>query len=115
MTVILAQNNELVELRLEGELTESGTTRSTWYAGVISVKGSRLVLQLAGATFADRAGVRLLRDLEVEGWPGCETVGDYTLVRVMNKSVTAIAIERDLALICLTCLLKRLCHSDAGR
>ena len=52
-----SQNNDLVELCVEGELTELTTHEveqlSRGYLGV----GCKLVLRLAGATFADRAYV----------------------------------------------------------
>src|SRR5260370_13922323 len=62
-----SQNNDLVELRVEGELTESTTHEleqlSRSYLGL----ERKLVLRLAGATFADRTGVALLRSLEKKG------------------------------------------------
>jgi RNA polymerase sigma-70 factor, ECF subfamily len=57
----------MVELRVEGELTESTTHElaqlSRSYLGV----ECKLVLRLAGATFADRTGVELLRNLQKKG------------------------------------------------
>jgi RNA polymerase sigma-70 factor, ECF subfamily len=67
LRITTSQNNDLVELRVEGELTESTTHEleqlSRSYLGV----ECKLVLRLAGATFADRTGVDLLRSLEKKG------------------------------------------------
>ena len=67
LRVTASQNNELVELRVEGELTESTTHEVDWLCRRYLGDGCKLVLQLAGATFADRTGVRLLRDLKGKG------------------------------------------------
>jgi RNA polymerase sigma-70 factor, ECF subfamily len=67
LRITTSQNNDLVELRVEGELTESTTHElaqlSRSYLGV----ECKLVLRLAGATFADRTGVELLRNLQKKG------------------------------------------------
>jgi RNA polymerase sigma-70 factor (ECF subfamily) len=67
LRITISQNNDLVELRVEGELTESTTYEleqlSRSYLGV----ECKLVLQLAGATFADQTGVALLRNLQKKG------------------------------------------------
>jgi RNA polymerase sigma-70 factor (ECF subfamily) len=67
LRITTSQNNDLVELRVEGELTESTTHElaqlSRSYLGV----ECKLVLRLAGATFADRTGVALLRNLQKQG------------------------------------------------
>jgi RNA polymerase sigma-70 factor (ECF subfamily) len=68
----------LVELRVEGELTESTTHEleqlSRSYLGV----ECKLVLRLAGATFADRTGVDLLRSLEKKGVMLAECSGFFS-------------------------------------
>src|SRR5260370_26751045 len=73
-----SQNNDLVELRVEGELTESTTHEleqlSRSYLGV----ECKLVLRLAGATFADRTGVDLLRSLEKKGVMLAECSGFFS-------------------------------------
>jgi RNA polymerase sigma-70 factor (ECF subfamily) len=67
LRITTSQNNDLVELRVEGELTESTTHEleqlSRSYLGV----ERKLVLRLAGATFADRTGVELLCNLQKKG------------------------------------------------
>ena len=67
LRITTSQSNDLVELRVEGELTESTTHQleqlSRSYLGV----ECKLVLQLAGATFADQTGVALLRNLQKKG------------------------------------------------
>jgi hypothetical protein len=67
LRITTSQNNDLLELRVEGEPTESTTHEleqlSRSYLGV----ECRLVLRLAGATFADRTGVELLRNLQKQG------------------------------------------------
>jgi len=67
LRITTSQSNDLVELRVEGELTESTTHEleqlSRSYLGV----ECKLVLQLAGATFADQTGVALLRNLQKKG------------------------------------------------
>jgi RNA polymerase sigma-70 factor, ECF subfamily len=67
LRVTASQNNELVELRVEGELTESTTHEVDRLCSRYLSEGCKLVLQLGGATFADRTGVRLLRDLQGKG------------------------------------------------
>jgi RNA polymerase sigma-70 factor, ECF subfamily len=67
LRITTSQSNDRIELRIEGELTESTTHEleqlSRSYLGV----ECRLVLRLAGATFADRTGVALLRNLQKQG------------------------------------------------
>jgi RNA polymerase sigma-70 factor, ECF subfamily len=67
LRITTSQNNQLVELRVEGELTESTAREleqlSRGYLGA----GRKVVLRLAGATFADRTGVELLRNLQKSG------------------------------------------------
>jgi RNA polymerase sigma-70 factor (ECF subfamily) len=62
-----SQNNDLVELRVEGELTESTTQELEQLSRSHLGAGCKVVLRLAGATFADRAGVELLRNLQKKG------------------------------------------------
>ncbi len=65
--VTTSQNNEMVELRVEGELTESSSHEVDRVCRRYLGEGCKLVLQLAGATYADRTGVKLLRDLQEKG------------------------------------------------
>jgi RNA polymerase sigma-70 factor, ECF subfamily len=78
LRITTSQDNDLVELRVEGELTESTTHEleqlSRSYLGV----GCKLVLRLAGATFADRTGVDLLRSLEKKGVMLAECSGFFS-------------------------------------
>ena len=78
LRITTSQNNDLVELRVEGELTESTTHEleqlSRSYLGV----GCKLVLRLAGVTFADRTGVDLLRSLEKKGVMLAECSGFFS-------------------------------------
>jgi RNA polymerase sigma-70 factor, ECF subfamily len=62
-----SQNNDLVELRVEGELTESTTHEVEQLSRSYLGAGRKVVLRLAGATFADRTGVELLRNLQRKG------------------------------------------------
>jgi RNA polymerase sigma-70 factor (ECF subfamily) len=62
-----SQNNDLVELRVEGELTETTTHEVEQLSRSHLGAGRKVILQLAGATFADRTGVDLLRDLQKKG------------------------------------------------
>jgi RNA polymerase sigma-70 factor, ECF subfamily len=78
LRITTSQNNDLVELRVEGELTESTTHEleqlSRSYLGL----ERKLVLRLAGATFADRTGVDLLRSLEKKGVMLAECSGFFS-------------------------------------
>lgn len=78
LRITTSQNNDLVELRVEGELTESTTHEleqlSRSYLGL----ECKLVLRLAGATFADRTGVDLLRSLEKKGVMLAECSGFFS-------------------------------------
>jgi hypothetical protein len=67
LRVTTSQNNDLVELRVEGELTESTTREVEELCQGYLNEDCKLVLRLAGATFADRTGVKLLRDLQRKG------------------------------------------------
>lgn len=67
LRVTASQNNQTVELRIEGELTESSTHEVERVCRGYFGEGRKLVLQLAGTTFADRAGVELLHDLTGRG------------------------------------------------
>jgi RNA polymerase sigma-70 factor (ECF subfamily) len=67
LRVTTSQSNDLVELRVEGELTESTTHEVEELCRSYLNDGRKLVLRLAGATFADRTGVKLLRDLQKKG------------------------------------------------
>lgn len=67
LRVTASQNNQTVELRVEGELTESTTEEVERLCRSYLGGGCKLALQLAGATFADRAGVELLHDLKGRG------------------------------------------------
>jgi RNA polymerase sigma-70 factor (ECF subfamily) len=67
LRVTTSQNNDLVELRVEGELTESTTHEVEELSRNYLGTGCKIVLRLAGATFADRTGVELLRNLQKKG------------------------------------------------
>jgi RNA polymerase sigma-70 factor (ECF subfamily) len=67
LRVTTSLNNELAELRVEGELTQSTTHEVERLCRNYLGEGRKLVLRLAGATFADSTGVNLLRDLEGKG------------------------------------------------
>jgi RNA polymerase sigma-70 factor, ECF subfamily len=62
-----SQNNDLVELRVEGEITELTTNEVEQLSRSHLGARRKVILQLAGATFADRTGVNLLRDLQKKG------------------------------------------------
>src|SRR5712675_416186 len=62
-----SQNNDMVELRVEGELTETTTYEVDQLSRGHLGAGRKVVLRLAGATFADRTGVELLRHLQKKG------------------------------------------------
>ena len=66
LRVTTSQNDNLVELRIEGELTESTAHEVERLCHGYLGEGRKLALQLAGATFADRAGTALLRDAQEE-------------------------------------------------
>jgi len=57
----------MVELRVEGELTETTAYEVDQLVRGHLGAGRKVLLRLAGATFADRTGVALLRDLEKKG------------------------------------------------
>jgi RNA polymerase sigma-70 factor (ECF subfamily) len=67
LRVTTSLDNELAELRVEGELTQSTTHDVERLCRTYLGEGRKLVLRLAGATFADSTGVKLLRDLEGKG------------------------------------------------
>jgi RNA polymerase sigma-70 factor, ECF subfamily len=67
LRVTTSQNDNFVELRIEGELTQSTTQEVERLCRSYLSEGRKLALQLAGATFADRAGTALLRDLKKRG------------------------------------------------
>jgi len=67
LRVTTSQNDDLVELRVEGELTESTTHEVEELSRSYLGAGCKIVLRLAGATFADRTGVELLRNLQKKG------------------------------------------------
>jgi RNA polymerase sigma-70 factor, ECF subfamily len=67
LRVTTSQNDNLVELRVEGELTESTTHEVEQLSRSYLGAGCQVVLRLAGATFADRTGVELLRNLQKKG------------------------------------------------
>jgi RNA polymerase sigma-70 factor (ECF subfamily) len=67
LRVTASQNDNLVELRVEGELTESTTHEVEELSRSYLGAGCQVVLRLAGATFADRTGVELLRNLQKKG------------------------------------------------
>ena len=67
LRVTTSQNNDLVELRIEGELTETTTHEVDQLSRSHLGAGRKVVLRLAGATFADRTGVALLRNLQKRG------------------------------------------------
>jgi RNA polymerase sigma-70 factor, ECF subfamily len=57
----------MVELRVEGELTETTTYEVDQLSRGHLGAGRKVVLRLVGATFADRTGVALLRNLQKKG------------------------------------------------
>ena len=67
LRITTSQNNDLVELRVEGELTESTTQELEQLSRNYLRAECKVVLHLAGATFADRTGVELLRNLQKTG------------------------------------------------
>jgi RNA polymerase sigma-70 factor (ECF subfamily) len=67
LRITASQNNDLVELRVEGELTESTTHELEQLSRIYLGAECKVVLRLAGATFADRTGVELLRNLQKKG------------------------------------------------
>jgi RNA polymerase sigma-70 factor, ECF subfamily len=67
LRITTSENDNLVELRVEGDLTQSTTQEVERLCGAYLGEGRKLTLQLAGATFADRAGAELLRDLKKRG------------------------------------------------
>ncbi len=67
LRITTSENDNLVELRIEGELTQSTTLEVERLCRGYLGEGRKLALQLAGATFADRAGAELLRDLKKRG------------------------------------------------
>ena len=95
LRITTSQSNDRIELRVEGELTESTTHEleqlSRSYLGV----GCKLVLRLAGATFADRTGVDLLRSLEKKGVMLAECSGFFSeLLHGKPESSFVLAGER---------------------
>jgi RNA polymerase sigma-70 factor (ECF subfamily) len=67
LRVTASLNNELAELRVEGEVTQSTMHEVERLCRTYVDEGRKLKLRLAGATFADSLGVKLLRDLEGRG------------------------------------------------
>jgi RNA polymerase sigma-70 factor (ECF subfamily) len=67
LRITTTQNDNLVELRVEGELTESTTHEVEQLSRSYLGAGCQIVFRLAGATFADRTGVELLRTLQKKG------------------------------------------------
>jgi RNA polymerase sigma-70 factor (ECF subfamily) len=67
LKVTTSLSNDLAELRVEGELTQSTAREVEWLCQNYLDQGRMLVLQLAGATFADTTGVKLLRELRGRG------------------------------------------------
>jgi RNA polymerase sigma-70 factor, ECF subfamily len=67
LRITTSQKNDLVELRVEGELTESTTHELEQLSRDYLRAECKVVLRLAGATFADRTGVELLRNLQKKG------------------------------------------------
>ena len=67
LRVTTSLNDELAELRVEGELTQSTAHEVERLCGTYLGEGRRLVLRLGGATFADVTGVKLLRELRGRG------------------------------------------------
>ena len=67
LRITTSQNHDLVELRVEGELTESTTRELEQLSRNYLGSECKVVLRLAGATFADRTGVELLRNLQKQG------------------------------------------------
>ena len=67
LRITTSENDNLIELRIEGDLTQSTTQEVERLCRGYLGEGRKLTLQLAGATFADRAGAELLRDLKKRG------------------------------------------------
>jgi RNA polymerase sigma-70 factor (ECF subfamily) len=67
LRITASQDNDLVELRVEGELTVSTTHELEQLSRSYLGAECKVVLRLAGATFADRTGVELLRNLQKKG------------------------------------------------
>jgi Sigma-70 region 2 len=67
LRITTSENDNLVEHRIEGDLTQSTTHEVERLCRGYLEEGRKLALQLAGATFADRAGAELLRDLKKRG------------------------------------------------
>jgi len=65
--ITASENDNLVELRIEGNLTQSTTYEVERLCRGYLEEGRKLALQLAGITFADGAGAELLGDLKKRG------------------------------------------------
>ena len=96
LRVTTSQNDNLVELRIEGELTQSTTHEVERLCRSYLSEGRKLALQLAGATFADRAGTALLRDLKKRGVMLTECSGFFSeLLRDNSDSLLPASTPRD--------------------
>jgi RNA polymerase sigma-70 factor, ECF subfamily len=67
LRITTSENDNLIELRIEGDLTQATTQEVERLCRSYLGEGRTLTLQLAGATFADRTGAALLRDLKKRG------------------------------------------------
>src|SRR6516165_2856199 len=67
LKVTTSQNDDFMELRIEGELTAATINEVERLSRGYLSEGRKLALQLASATFADRAGAGLLRELKKRG------------------------------------------------
>jgi RNA polymerase sigma-70 factor (ECF subfamily) len=96
LRVTTSQNDNLVELRIEGELTQSTAHEVERLCRGYLGEGRKLALQLAGATFADRAGTALLRDLRKRGVMLTECSGFFSeLLRDDSDSLLSGSAPRD--------------------
>ncbi len=96
LRVTTSQNDNLVELRIEGELTQSTTHEVERLCSSYLGEGRKLALQLAGATFADRAGAALLRGLKKRGVMLTECSGFFSeLLRDNSDSLLSGSAPRD--------------------
>ena len=88
LRVTTSLNKELAELRVEGEVTQSTMHEIERLCRTYMDEGRKLKLRLAGATFADSFGVKLLRDLERRGVMLTECSSFFTeLLREKSNSI----------------------------
>src|SRR6516162_7825888 len=84
LRITTSQNDDTVELRVEGELMESTTHEVEQLSRSHLGAGRKVVLRLAGATFADRTGVALLRNLQEKGVMLTECSGFFSELLQVN-------------------------------